>query len=467
MSVRRTAIIVGLLAMAALAFVGGRLTASPRKPPHHGDAFHAQAAKQTELPPAAPVDVRNIAETPFATTYQSLKAASPELLSAWAKDLEKITATPTRWAAITTFFKTLIQVNPAAAKKMILELTKENRWQAMIAIREAAPPRAMKEVAEVLLSYDRIEISGCSWDFLREALNEWSRSDPIAVKEFIEKHADAQMRSYFPGLVRNWAAYDPEAARDWLVQQLAQRPARQTTSEDELSSSEDYEWESLPEAMVKAWLEGFIENDREAALDYLVAHDDKEIEKAIPAVVAALFLESPEEARVFILRLPETRRAEALAGMTENADRFAWGDVDDRTRSPDFVANWMLQFPSELWSKNIGRVLLEWRFKDAPKMLTWMEDLPADTQSAVVANYDFYLTSDSAEMDFQMVMEIANIGLRDQLLERLMLQAESGRKAILASLEKAQLPAEQKARLSALIPRDRWATNPSDEDDDE
>jgi hypothetical protein len=469
MKVRLIAIILGMFSVAALAFQGGRLTGVSPKPPENGDASKVAAieADQTERPPASVLtDVREIVDAPFDTLYRSLKAAPPELLNEWAKDLEKIAATPTRWAAITTFCKALIQVNPVAARKIILELKKENRWQAMLAIREAAPPRAMKEVAEVLLSYDRMEISSCGWDFLREAIDEWSRNDPIAVKHFIEEHPKGDMERYSGKLVRNWAASDPEAARDWVTQQLERRQIPQKTSEEGSYSEEDY-GDYDREEILQGWVEGFLENDREAALSYLLAHDNDEIAKALPGVVGAVFLESPEEASAFILRLPENRQAEALGGVIDKADRFVWGDADDRTRSPEFVADWMLQFPSEMWRENIPRVLLEWKYRNTPEMLAWMGDLPNDTQRTVVTHYDFYLGSDSAEEEFQMVMDITNTALRDQLLERLMEQAKQHRAQILGWLEKAPLPAEQRTRLVSLIPPPEEEASDTSEEEEE
>jgi hypothetical protein len=457
----------GMLSVAALAFAGGRLSKNARELPRKTDARLLQSypAEESNLPSELPADVRNLAGMSFSETFEALKATSPETLEAWAKNLEEIKPNPTRCAAITTFFRTLIQVNPPAAKKMILKLKENDRWNAMMAIKDAAPPRAMKEVVEILLTYDRGEISGCSFNFLGSAFDEWSRNDPVAVKQFLEERRPEEMVSYFGDLVRNWSAYDPESARRWMMQQFEVRPPLLEWKEGESRNMEDSSWGYASEGMVRGWAEGFFESDRAAALNYLLAHDDEITAKAIPDVVAAVFAESPEEASAFILRLPAKRQAEALGGVAFRADSLGQKDGDGVVRSPEFVANWMLQFPSEVWSEKIEYALRQWSFQNTPEVLAWIGNLPADTQSTVVAHYDFP-TSGSAEKDFNLVMDVPNLALRQQLLERLMQHSKDERGAILASLEKTQLPEVEKARLAALIPPDEEASAPSEEDDE-
>lgn len=458
---------VGMLSVAALAFAGGRLSRNAPELSRDTGPGVAQSfpLPESNLPAELPADVRNVARMSFQETFKMLKAAPPEALQAWAKDLEDIKPTTARCAAITAFFKTLIQVNPPAAKKLILELKEDSRWVAMMTIKDAAPPRAMKEVVEILLTYDLGEISSCSFNFLSSAFEEWSRNDPVAVKQFIEERP-GQMVSYYADLVRNWAAYDPEAARSWMMQQFEARPALLSWKEGERRTMEEGAWGEASEGMAQGWMEGFFENDRAAALNYLLAHDDKITAKAIPEVVARVFTGSPEEARAFILRLPAERQADALLGVASETGFSDYADRDEAVRSPEFVANWMLQFPSETWSESIEYVLRNWSLRNAPETLTWIGNLPADTQRTVVSHYDFSLTPDSAEKDLNLVLAVPNLALRQQLLERLMLYAKYTREAVLASLEKTQLPEVEKARLAALIPPDEETSTPSEEDDE-
>jgi hypothetical protein len=464
---RRIWIGAGMLSVAAMAFAGGRLTQNALQLPRATDPRPVQSlpSQDSHLPPGLPADVRNLAGMSFSETFQTFKATPPETLQAWAKNLEDIKPGPTKCAAITTFFKTLIQINPPAAKKMILELKEDSRWTAMFAIKDAAPPRAMKEVVEILLTYDRQEISGCSFNFLGSAFDEWSRNDPVAVKQFLEERRPERMASFFGDLVRNWAAYDPESARSWMMHQFEVRPPLLKWETGESRSMDESEWGYASEGMVAGWAEGFFENNRAAALSYLLAHDDEITATAIPGVVAAVFAQSPEEARDFVLRLPAKRQAAALRDVAVKTDSFGYQDGDEVTRSPEFIANWMLQFPSDLWSENIEHVVREWSFRDAPRVLAWIGNQPADTQSTIVAHYSFSLSTDSAEKDFNLVMEVPNPALRQQLLERLMQYAKDARAPVLASLEKSQLLEMEKARLAALIPPDEEAGDTSEDDE--
>jgi hypothetical protein len=465
---RLVLIVAGMLSVAALGFAGGRLSKTTRELPRNTDPRLVQSSpsQESNLPQELPADVRALAGMSFQETFAALKATPPEALQAWVKNLEEIKPSSTKCAAITIFFKTLIQVNPAAAKKMILELKEDSRWVAMMAIKDAAPPRAMKEVVEILLTYDVGQISSCSFNFLSSAFEEWSRNDPVAVRQFLEERRPEGMVSYFGDLVRNWAAYDPESARSWMMQQFEVQPPLLGWKEGESRTQEESAWGYASEGMVRGWMEGFFENDRAAALNYLLAHDDEITAKATPDVVAAVFAESPEEARAFVLRLPAKRQGEALGGVAGTADRFVYKDGEDVTRSPEFVANWMLQFPGEVWSENIENVLREWSVRNTPEVLAWMGNLPADTQSTVVTHYDFYPSSESAEKDLNLVMDLPNLALRRQLLERLMRQAKDARAVVLASLEKTQLPEVEKARLAALIPPAEEASDTSEEEDE-
>lgn len=460
---------VGMLSVAAMAFEGGRLSKNSRELPHQTDArpVGSSSPQEAKLPPELPADIRDLAGMSFQETFAILKATPPETLKAWAKNLQEIKPSTTKCAAVITLFKSLIQVNPPAAKEMILELDEDSRWNAMLAIKDAAPPGAMKEVAEILLTYDRAKISGCSSDLLGSAFDEWSRNDPVAVKQFIEERPDAKLVSYFDDLVRNWAAYDPESARTWMMQQFELRPPLLKWEEGESRTREESEWGYASEGMIEGWMEGFLEHDREAALDYLLAHDDEHMAKALPTAVGALFLESPDEARAFVLRLPEKRRAEALGGVTYKTDRSVYDDGEGYIRSPEFIADWMMQFPSEVWSTSISGVLLDWSHRSAPELFSWMGELPADTQRIVLAEYRFLLSSDSAEKDFNLVMDVPNLALRNELLERLMHQAKDTRAVVLASLDKTQLSEAEKVRLAGLIPPPEEEASDTSEEEEE
>ena len=194
-------------------------------PPLTAEAAKDSRVNEMPVPISVPDHLPEVAKMPFRETYVILKSASEETLGFYFNELQQKQPKPVRYAAMVSFFKTLIHVNPRLTSEMILQLKKDDRWPAMYAIRNASPPRGMQAVAEVLLGFDRMEISSCSWDMLRETMEEWGKNDPLALKNFLESHRSQDVDRYFPQLIRQWAAYDPEAAHQWMREEVAKHPA--------------------------------------------------------------------------------------------------------------------------------------------------------------------------------------------------------------------------------------------------
>ena len=68
-----------------------------------------------------------------------LKSAPEGTLRSYFNDLQQKRPKPVRYAAMVSFFKTLIHVNSRLTSEMILQLKKDDRWPAMYAIRDASP----------------------------------------------------------------------------------------------------------------------------------------------------------------------------------------------------------------------------------------------------------------------------------------------------------------------------------------
>ena len=401
------------------------------------------------MPAPVPERLPNVLAMDFSETYALFKTAPAESLRSYYLELVSLRPKPRRRAALATFFKTLVHVDSALTKELILALEGDDRWAALYAIRDAAPPRAMHAVAEVLLSYDRSQISGCSWDLLREMLDDWGRNDPLALKEFLDSHRDQDVERYYTNLVRNWAAYDPDAAWQWMNDRVPEPPRPRSEGAD---YAEEDDTTSVAE-MQATWVEGYVQYDPDGAINYVVEHAaDEAISAAISSVAAKVFTISAERARDLIVRLPDELRSTALAGISNEANRFIRSDAKDNSTSPRAVAEWMLQFPQPEWQPGIGSALREWEHGDAQELFGWMSDLPAPTRKAVVAAYPLYVTADSAQQDVDAIMQARDPVLRTQLLEKMMRRADRAREAVLVALEKANLPAEQRAHLAGLIP---------------
>ncbi len=115
--------------------------------------------------------------------------------------------------------------------------------------------------------------------------------------------------------------------------------------------------------------------------------------------------------------------AQWTAGVGMMAERFVYGDADDRMRSPEFAADWMLRFQPQVWKGGMDRVISEWKFKNPEELFAWMTKLPQDVQEGVVSHYESYGSKEDVEEEFTRVMKIGDLTLRDLLLKRVVLLA--------------------------------------------
>jgi hypothetical protein len=437
-------------AVAALSFAVGRIVGKPSATwaiSRHDSLADPGAS---DNPPALsiPPHLPNIVAMPFRDTYALFKTAPEETLRAYFAELRERRPKPTRQAGLVSFFKTLIHVNPSLTSELISQLKKDDRWVAMFAIRDVSPPRGMRAVMDVLLGFDRQAITGHSWDLLSETVDEWARNDPIAVKDFLDTHRDRDVDRCFPKLIRNWAAYDPEAAQKWM-REIIQNHSPPPPDDQTLANER---WTEMISNMGIAWLEGFLENDREAAINYVLEHVTEPIVvDAVNAIAGDLFILSPDQARDFLSRLPREQQLAGLDGISLKANRFVLSNAPDNTTSPRFVAEWILKsFPDN--SERFDWVLGEWKHGDVQEMFAWMAELPASTRAAVIRRFHTYVSDDKPGEDFDLIMQARDPIVRDGLLETLARNATSNGKKLLDVLERSSLPPSQKTHLATLIP---------------
>src|SRR4051794_388536 len=197
------------IAGAAVGFEAGRNTA-PRAPIPTQPASVAKVPTTTDAHepagPPAKLDDIDVITAPFEQVLHAIASAKPEDLTDCAKRIEAIRQKPARWAAMAIFYKTLIQVNPAMAETLILTLPKEDRMVTIMEIKNAASPQAKPHVVQMLMASEPGEFSGCSYDYLRDALQDWGENDPAAVRQFFEAHPDRDLEQYYPSLIGDWAA---------------------------------------------------------------------------------------------------------------------------------------------------------------------------------------------------------------------------------------------------------------------
>jgi hypothetical protein len=435
---------------AALAFAVGRMAAKPSSisASSREESLVDHAANDRPTPASIPPHMPDVVAMSFRDTYALFKSAPEEALRSYFAELQQKRPKPTRQAALVSFVKTLIHVNPSLTAELISQLKKDDRWAAMFAIRDVSPPHGMRAVVDVLLGFDREAITGHSFDLLGETLGEWARNDPIAVKDFLDSHRDREVDRYFPKLIRNWAAYDPEAAQRWMTQTVQTHPP---PPPDDESLGDG--WTATVGVMEVAWLEGFLENDPDAAVNYVVEHvAEPRVREALDAVAGDLFEMSPDRARDFLNRLPEEQQLAALDGIARKSNPFVLSDAPDNTTSPRFVAQWMLSLFPDRWPQSFSGVLRDWSYGNAQELFTWMADLPTTTREAVIRRFPTYVSEDEPNKDFDLILQARDPAVRDGLLETLARDTTSNGKALLDVLERSALPPSQKAHLAALIP---------------
>jgi hypothetical protein len=212
-------------------------------------------------------------------------------------------------------------------------------------------------------------------------------------------------------------------------------------------------WTSTVGEMASSWVQGFLENNPDAAINYVLEHAaEPGVGDAVNAFAGDLFTMSPDRARDFLSRLPQEQRQAGLEGIGIKADRFVLSDASDNTTSPRFIAEWMLRSFPESWQGPFGYVLSEWKYGNAQELFAWMAELPESTREDVVRRFPTYVSDDKPNEDFNLIMQARDPVVRNGLLEVLAREATFNGKALLSVFEKSALPPSQKAHLASLIP---------------
>ena len=209
----------------------------------------------------------------FGQFYEALRSAPREARQEWAAELEKMPTGPRKSAAISAFYKLLVQFDPPAAARAVLEIKdKELQAYALSKVVQAAPSFALREMAELMFSLPNEVREGIRGNLPSELLEEWSEIDPAAVALFIENLPKEDYSSYYydRALLKNFAAVDPEAALAWANRHQ-------------------------PLCDTNAFFEGWYLNDHEAAVAYALAHaGEVGVRTGLPGLLRSLYHDSPK-----------------------------------------------------------------------------------------------------------------------------------------------------------------------------
>jgi hypothetical protein len=280
---------------------------------------------------------------------------------------------------------------------------------------------------------------------LSELIEQWMDLDPAAVARFEEEHAKGD-RSHpvSTGVISNWAELDPKAAREWL-------------------DNRD-EWKT-PEYR-SAFISGWYESDRPAAVSYVLAHaSEAEMRDSMGNILRGLYNDAKDEARKFIEALPDDRiRRAAFRAAFENIMYDEVEDGGEPAFSPRAVAEWMVEFPPGHWKGRLQEVF-KWSRKPPREMISWIQQQPPEIRDIVAADYTPPWKAPATEV-LNAVLEVADPRLRDQLLEGLFKRSyDTPLEDIREAIAKAPLSAEQRAHvLQVMADVDSQPTKAPDEE---
>lgn len=384
------------------------------------------------------ITLRDIATVPFSELYDVLKSASHEQLLAWARDLEQMPRGPRQRAAVTAYYKSLVQVDHRAAIEAVLH-TKNllARDAAIDGMMKAAPESIWADLAEMIVQLPYWG-RGYAQDNL---IPNWSRVDPVAASRFVEKYPSRiDITFYEPSrvvsLLNNWGEIDPSAAKKWLEQD----PSRQTAD--------------AFRALLTSW--GRV--DRAAAIDYAIANQQRaNFEAATNELVYDFVRSAKEDATKLILLLPPAPAKAALKHVAEITNPPVIDPNIDNPpnyqRPPEEVARWLVTLPGDLWEESLGRVVQGWLREDADSEKAWFAQLPPEIRNRAIVGMCREAKPHNIATDdvIQLAFAIADQSVRDTALREFAHSFSADKTETSEAINNLPISDAEKAYLGRLI----------------
>jgi hypothetical protein len=441
-SPRVQAVIIGLAAaiLAIAGFQTGRYTVDAAAVSNKTATIPSQPLSEVASRKDALVErqqdriiIREIATVPFSELYDVLKSASREQLLAWARDLERMPRGPRQRAAVTAYYKSLIQVDHRAAIDAILRAQNlPMRDVAISAVMAATPESLWADLNGMLdkLPHPR------RGSFPQDLIWNWSRVDPVAVGKYYDKHpveGEGENSGLYQ-LLFNWGKIDTAAAKEWL------------------ESDASHQKKEAFRAFVVAWAEA----DRGAAINYAIANASRsEFEPAVKDLSYYLLRLFPDDARTFVLLLPPEQARVAMEEIAHKTTGVILHAEPGYQRPPDVVARWMSALPLDLWRDEIGAVVSAWMTEDAAAAIIWLNQLQPDARDAALADLCRSRWTDTAEETLPLGFTIRDQRLRDQVLGEFARKFGDTRDEAIAGVSNLNIPAAQKKYLIRIMPEAR------------
>jgi hypothetical protein len=376
--------------------------------------------------------ISEIATVPFSELYDVLRSASREQLLAWARDLEQLPRGPRQRAAVTAYYKSLIQVDHHAAIEALFQAENLNmRDLAIDALLKAAPESIWGDLAEMMV---RLPYQGRG-AYREDVIWNWSRVDPEAVSKFIESHpVNREEDGRLFSLLCYWPTIDPAAAREWLEADAS----RQTKDS------------------FRAFVTSWAEVDPAAAINYAVANATRpNFQEAINDLSYHFMRLSKDDATKLMLLLPAEQAKAAMYNVAHLTSAVLVGGVPEGYQRPfDEVARWMVSLPVEFWSDSIGEVAEEWLERDAPAANGWLNQLSPERRDVAIMSFCRAAKSESVEQVMTLGSTISDRSLRDTVLGEFARRLGTERNEAMEAIGDLPISEEQKAYLRTVMPED-------------
>ena len=396
-------------------------------------AASASSSPKTSKPRSEQIDLTNARITNLGSLgpeeiFDLVSNADATLRHKWQRELEEMPFGPAKCAAVMSFYKALVQIDSNAAAQLVL-ISKDpvTREMAIRGVTAAAPPSAMADLAKMLDELGPDELRG----HLERVIWTWTQVDPAAAAEYIERHSNDLPRNAHYLLLHNWTTVDPSAAKAWLDR---------VHLDDEKASQ-----------AIKGYVGGLLDSDRNAALDYLVSHaNEPTCHLALVTVGADSFVKSPDEAREFVMRLPNRQAQESIISHITELTTSYW--TNDWKRSPDEIAKWLITLPPDLWREYIGQTEAEWNAMDKNAFRGWLDQLPPEKRDDAVAAYCRTIGPADLEQAISLAGGITDTAVREASFRDLVSESNRSRAEILKVLNAVQLPPSKRESLIRLLP---------------
>lgn len=374
---------------------------------------------------AGKIILGNIATVPFQELFAVLSARSPEEMAQLALQLNDLPSGRDTKTRITTFFKAWahLDANAALASATALKTT-EARSIAIGSVLGGADAAVANALAKTLnqLPADALPATQKT-RFLNTAISKWSEVDPVAAATFLDG-LPAAGPGFFGARVavaQNWAASDPAAALAWVQ-------TKGDTQEARIAMS----------GVINGWWE----NDPQAAQTYVLAHLDNVGMEVIMRITTQLFQQDPQQARDWANRLttPEARRtAESFIAMQ-------MAEADPKAAS-EFAA----RLPDETRSRALSAVISRWARNDPAAVGQWINGLDGRVRDEAIGVYSSVVASNDPSAGLTWAASLSDATVRSSTMERIVSSwMRRSPTDATAWIQRSNLPEAEKTKLLAL-----------------